>query len=100
MIIIFVLEVLSTYNLKSNINVIVRLTNDDERNLGGKSIFDHLYFESRFESGNLRKAIKVCLDFYESQKNIYTYVYYTRIHFLNYLLILDRYLRVRFDFEL
>lgn len=37
----------------------VRLSNYDERNLGAKSGFDHLHFESRFESGNLRKAIKV-----------------------------------------
>jgi len=37
----------------------IRLSNYDERNLGVKSEFDHLHFESRFECGNLRKAIKV-----------------------------------------
>ncbi|VVC26854.1 Hypothetical protein CINCED_3A014064 [Cinara cedri] len=36
-----------------------QLSNKDERNLGAKSGFDHLHFESRFESGNLRKAIKI-----------------------------------------
>lgn len=38
---------------------VYRLSNDDEKNLDVKSTFDHLNFESRFESGNLRKAIKV-----------------------------------------
>lgn len=35
--------------------------NDDVGHLGVKSGFDHLHFESRFESGNLRKAIKVSI---------------------------------------
>ncbi|XP_026815510.1 cytosolic carboxypeptidase 1-like [Rhopalosiphum maidis] len=36
-----------------------QISNYDERNLGVKSGFDYLNFESRFECGNLRKAIKI-----------------------------------------
>lgn len=36
-----------------------RLTNEDEQMLDVKSQYENLLFESRFESGNLRKAIKV-----------------------------------------
>jgi len=39
----------------------IRISNYDERNLGVKSGFDYLNFESRFECGNLRKAIKVSI---------------------------------------
>ncbi|XP_050542005.1 cytosolic carboxypeptidase 4-like isoform X2 [Daktulosphaira vitifoliae] len=35
------------------------LSNDDEQNLNVKTNFDHLHFESRFESGNLRKVMKI-----------------------------------------
>lgn len=52
---------METHNLRNQYGVffLFRMTNDDERNLGVKSGFDHLHFESRFESGNLRKVIKV-----------------------------------------
>lgn len=39
--------------------IISRLSNEDETYVGTKLGFDHLNFESRFESGNLRKVIKV-----------------------------------------
>jgi len=50
----------------------IRLSNYDERNLGVKSGFDHLHFESRFECGNLRKAIKVSNLIFYSRGNFGT----------------------------
>ncbi|XP_050422102.1 uncharacterized protein LOC126834319 [Adelges cooleyi] len=41
------------------------LTNEDERLINSKSCFEHLHFESRFESGNLRKAIRIGANEYD-----------------------------------
>lgn len=59
--VVYDLDYLTTIAAKFPVNLDKReLFNDDEKKLGQKSQqAQHLLFESRFESGNLRKAIQV-----------------------------------------
>lgn len=68
----------------------IRVTNYDERNLGVKSGFDHLHFESRFECGNLRKAIKVSSYQFNQVKKLFKFFLFTSMS----VCYLDRYQRV------